>query len=70
MRNLYLISLIFTILGSLVWGLIGFLGFDLIVMLFGTSMLTKVVHVVFGISAAYMLYHTITNFETLTKTPE
>ena len=70
MRNLHVVALFLTIFGGLVWGLIGLLNFDLIVLLFGTTILTKVVHLLFGVSGAYMLYHTLTHFDKLTKLPE
>ncbi len=65
MRNLYVLFLILTIVGGINWGLIGLFNFDLVVTLFGTTILTKLVHILIGVSAGYMLYHTITHKDTL-----
>jgi len=59
MRNLYMVFLILTIVGGINWGLIGLFNFDLVVTLFGTTILTKLVHILIGVSAGYMLYDTL-----------
>lgn len=51
------LALILVIIGGLNWGLVGLLGFDLVATLFGTmSMISKVVYVLVGLSAVYMLF--------------
>ncbi len=49
-------ALILTIVGGLNWGLVGLLNFDLVASLFGEmSGITKVVYVLVGLSALYLL---------------
>ncbi len=49
-------ALVLTVVGGLNWGLVGFLNFDLVAALFGAmSMLSRVVYVLVGLSALYLL---------------
>ncbi len=49
-------ALILTIVGGLNWGLVGLLNFDLVASLFGEmSGITKIVYVLVGLSALYLL---------------
>lgn len=41
--------LVFTIIGAIVWGLIGFFDFNLVAFIFGESMLAKIVYIIVGI---------------------
>jgi hypothetical protein len=50
------IAVILLVIGGLNWGLVGIFGFDLVATLFGEmSTLSRVVYVVVGISAIYVL---------------
>ncbi len=49
METLQKICLVFTIIGAIVWGIIGFFDFNLVEWLFGESMLTKIVYIIVGI---------------------
>ncbi len=56
MKILNLIAVILVVIGGLNWGLVGLFGFDLVATIFGDmSMLSKVVYILVGISAVYML---------------
>ena len=41
--------LVFTIIGAIVWGLIGFFDFNLVSFIFGESMLAKIIYIIVGI---------------------
>jgi uncharacterized membrane protein YuzA (DUF378 family) len=56
LNTLGLIALVLVIIGGLNWGLIGFFSFDLVTALFGTTMLTKIVYDLVGLSALYVAY--------------
>lgn len=49
MEGLQKTCLVFTIIGAIVWGLIGFFNFNLVEWLFGDSMLTRIVYIIVGI---------------------
>lgn len=51
-----LIALILLIIGGLNWGLVGFFSFDLVVALFGSSVWTKIVYDLVGLSALYVAF--------------
>lgn len=54
MKTLDIIALILVIIGAINWGLIGFFGFDLVAMLFGTmSSFTRVIYALVGIAGLY-----------------
>lgn len=51
------LALILTVIGGINWGLIGLFDFNLVVFLFGfLPLLVKIVYVLVGVSACYMLY--------------
>lgn len=50
MESLQKTCLFFTIIGAIVWGLIGFFDFNLVEWIFGDSILTRIVYIVVGIS--------------------
>lgn len=51
METLQKICLVFTIIGAIVWGLIGLFDFNLVAYLFGDgSMLSRIVYTVVGIT--------------------
>jgi len=66
MRNLYMLFFILTIIGGINWGLIGLFNFDLLVTIFGTTVITKIMHVLIGVSAGYLLFHTMHHKDKLT----
>ena len=50
------IAIILLVVGGLNWGLVGLFNFDLVAALFGEmSVLSKVVYIIVGISAIYVL---------------
>lgn len=49
MEGLQKTCLVFTIIGAIVWGLIGFFNFNLVEWLFGESILTRIVYIIVGI---------------------
>lgn len=56
MKIVKLIALILVVVGGLNWGLVGLLDMDLVAKIFGDmSMLSRVIYVLVGLSALYML---------------
>ncbi len=56
MKALDYIALIIVIIGAVNWGLIGFLGFDLVAFLFGSmSILSRIVYSLVGICGLYAI---------------
>lgn len=49
METLQKICLVFTIIGAIVWGLIGFFNFNLVEWIFGATMLSRIVYAIVGI---------------------
>ncbi len=49
METLQKMSLVFTIIGALNWGLIGAFNFNLVTTLFGETMLTNLIYIIVGI---------------------
>ena len=41
--------LVFTIIGAIVWGLIGFFDFNLVAWIFGESIIAKIIYIIVGI---------------------
>ncbi|MDD3246755.1 MAG: DUF378 domain-containing protein [Methanosarcina sp.] len=55
-----LIALILVIVGGLNWGLVGLFDFNLVDTIFGTgSTLSKIVYMIVGLAALYMIYFTV-----------
>ena len=51
------LAVVLVIVGGLNWGLVGAFNFDLVASIFGVmSMLSKIVYVLVGVSALYMIY--------------
>ena len=51
------VSLVFVLIGGINWGLVGLFSFDLVDVILGTiPVLARIVYVLIGISALYMLY--------------
>ena len=56
MQTIQKVTLIFTIIGALNWGLIGFFNFNLVDTLFGSvSWLTRVIYAVVGVAGIYSI---------------
>ncbi len=63
MQVIQKIALIFTIVGALNWGLIGFLDFNLVESLFGNEMLERVVYSIVGVCALINIPLFFMNFD-------
>ncbi|WP_455716750.1 DUF378 domain-containing protein [Anaerosporobacter sp.] len=56
MKTIDYIVLILVIIGAINWGLIGFLGFDLVRVIFGDmTLVSRIIYAVIGISGLYAL---------------
>jgi hypothetical protein len=56
MKSIDVVAAILLVVGGLNWGLVGLIHFDLVATLFGdTTMLSRLVYVVVGLSAIYQL---------------
>jgi uncharacterized membrane protein YuzA (DUF378 family) len=52
------VAMILLVVGGLNWLLVGLFSFDLVAMIFGAgSILAKIVYVLVGLSAVYVLFH-------------
>jgi len=49
METLQKTCLVFTIIGAIVWGLIGFFEFNVVTWIFGESIISRIVYIVVGI---------------------
>ena len=49
METLQKICLVFTIIGAIVWGLIGFFDFNLVEWIFGESAISNIIYIIVGI---------------------
>lgn len=49
METLQKTCLVFSIIGAIVWGLIGFFNFNLVTWIFGESILTNIIYIIVGI---------------------
>jgi uncharacterized protein len=57
MNALDWVAMVLIIVGGLNWGLVGLFEFDLVATIFGDmSMLSRIVYVLVGLSALYMIY--------------
>lgn len=53
---LYWIALILTVIGGLVWGIIGLIDLNVIEAIFGTgSIITRVIYIIVGLAALYLI---------------
>lgn len=63
MKFLNVLTLALVIVGGLNWGLVGLADFDLVAALFGAgSLLTRIVYVVVGLSAAWQVMPLVSAF--------
>ena len=49
METLQKLCLVFTIIGAIVWGLIGFFDFNLVTFIFGDSIISRLIYIIVGI---------------------
>ena len=49
MESLQKVCLVFTIIGAIVWGLIGFFDFNLVEWIFGESIISRIIYIIVGI---------------------
>ena len=49
METLQKFCLVFTIIGAIVWGLIGFFDFNLVTWIFGDSIISRIIYIIVGI---------------------
>ena len=49
METVQKFSLVFTIIGAIVWGLIGLFNFNLVEFIFGASVLSRIIYTIVGI---------------------
>lgn len=55
------IVLVLVIVGGLNWGLVGAANFNLVATIFGVGLLAKIVYILVGVAALYMIYYVKTN---------
>ncbi|MFH1709437.1 MAG: DUF378 domain-containing protein [bacterium] len=53
---IYLIALMLVIIGGLNWGLLGLLNLNLVTLVFGESLFTRILYLVIGVSSGYLAY--------------
>lgn len=53
-KMLHMVAYVLLFVGGLNWGLIGLLNINLIGMLLGMGMLTKIIYILVGVSAVYV----------------
>ncbi len=49
-------ALILLVVGGLNWGLIGLLGFNIVSVLFGSGVISRIIYTLVGLSALYVIY--------------
>lgn len=65
METLQKVALVFTVIGAINWGLIGFFDFNLVTSLFGdASMLTRIIYMIVGIAGIINIYTLFSHIET------
>lgn len=64
METLQKIALVFTVIGALNWGLIGFFDFNLVTMIFGDgTLLTRIIYMIVGIAGIINIYTLFSHIE-------
>ena len=64
MHTLQKIALVFTIIGAIVWGLIGIFDFNLVATIFGDgSMLSRIVYTIVGLAGLINIYLLFEDFK-------
>lgn len=56
MKYVNVVAFVLLVVGGLNWGLVGFLDMNLVELLFGMSMVSKVVYMLVGVSAVYVAF--------------
>lgn len=56
MNALDWVAWVLLIIGGINWGLVGLFGFNLVEVLFGVNIITRIIYVLVGISAIYLLF--------------
>lgn len=49
METLQKLCLVFTIIGAIVWGLIGFFDFNIVTWIFGDTIISRIIYIIVGI---------------------
>ena len=49
METLQKICLVFSIIGAIVWGIIGFFNFNIVTWIFGDSIISNIIYIIVGI---------------------
>lgn len=49
-------ALVLAIIGSLNWGLVGLMNFDLVSKIFGVNVVSTIIYTLVGLSGAYLIY--------------
>ena len=62
---LRMISLILVLVGGINWGLFGLLNLNLVGALFGTGFLARLVYILVGVGAGFLIYLIVTKQEKL-----
>ncbi len=55
MKMVHMVAFLLVIVGAVNWGLVGLLNLNLVELLFGASVITKIVYVVVGVCAVYIM---------------
>lgn len=53
------IALVLVIIGGLNWGLVGLFYFDLVGAIFGYGWITRIIYMLVGLAALYMIYYIV-----------
>lgn len=51
------IASILVIIGGLNWGLIGLFGLNIVSLIFGQTLITRLIYLIVGLAASYLIYH-------------
>lgn len=64
MQTLQKIALVFTIIGAIVWGLIGVFNFNLVATIFGdNTMLSRIIYTIVGLAGLLNIYLLFEDFK-------
>ena len=55
-----LIALILVLIGGINWGLVGLFNINLVSMLFGAGLLGRLIYIIIGVSAGFLIYLRVT----------
>lgn len=54
MKVVYWITLVLLVIGGLNWGLVGIMGLDLVMTIFGAGLISQIIYILVGLSAIYV----------------